>query len=71
MRAQRKAIKLSCRAEYFAWKAKLAHATEIENAVEQTLADVLDFTRCASELPGVDMDHFTGRVLDRGTDGED
>ena len=71
-RATSKSIKHSCLAEYWAWKAKLAHSTEVENAVEQTLSDVLEFAKCSSDLPGMPMDHFTGRVLDKGeADGED
>jgi hypothetical protein len=66
MRATLKSVKLSTRAEYWAWKAKLAHAAEVENAVETTLNDALDFAKDSSDFPGSPIDFFTGRATGKG-----
>lgn len=71
MRCMNKSVKHSTRAEYWAWKAKLAHSAEIEDAVEQTLADAMEFAICSSDTPGTPLDHFTGRRLPESDDGED
>lgn len=58
-RATRKSIKHSCLAEYWAWKAKLAHSADIEDSIEITLQDLDDFARRSCATPGTPMDMET------------
>lgn len=50
-RAVKKSIKHSCLAEYWAWKARLAHSSDEEDLIEDMIVDLEDFALRSCKSP--------------------
>ena len=55
-RATKKSIKHSCLAEYWAWRARLAHSSDEEDLIEGTITDLEDFARRSCQSPEFEED---------------